>query len=83
MTVKITEGERGLYSKYLVKRTDGQDTHYKDKHFACAYYVLDITHDKHALPALAAYANSCEKEYPKLAEDLRRILRAVGYNYAG
>lgn len=63
----------GLYRKYDVRRTDGSDGH-DGKHYQCCYFVLDLTHDPHALPALAAYANSCEADYPMLAHDLRGIV---------
>lgn len=59
----------GLYDKYRVIRTDGQSEPGK-KHAGCEYFVLDLTHDPHALPALKAYADSCCVQYPALAEDL-------------
>lgn len=42
------------------------------KHFGCAYFVLDCDHDPHAKAALKAYADSCRADYPKLAADLDR-----------
>lgn len=66
-----TEAQRGLYAKYLpITRADGQSAP-GEKHDGCEYFVLDITHDPHALPALHAYALSCESDYPALAADLR------------
>jgi hypothetical protein len=62
--------ERGLYGKYHVERTDGSSEPGK-KHEDCAYFVLDLTHDRNAPPALIAYAAACEAEYPVLARDLR------------
>jgi hypothetical protein len=59
----------GLYNKFKVERTDGKSAKGK-KHYGCEYFVLDLTHDPHALPALRAYAESCEAEYPALAADL-------------
>lgn len=59
--------KRGLYNKYNVARTDGNP---EGKHSACTYFVLDLDHDPHALPALVAYIQSCEKDYPVLAADL-------------
>lgn len=41
------------------------------KHYGCEYFVLDLAHDKFAAPALEAYADACEKEYPLLAADIR------------
>jgi hypothetical protein len=60
---------RGLYDKFIVERTDGTSATGK-KHDGCEYFVLDMTHDPHALPALAAYIRSCETEFPLLAADL-------------
>lgn len=60
---------RGLYHKFTIKRTDGQSAPGR-KHDGCQYFVLDVTHDVHAIPALLAYAKSCRKEYPLLARDL-------------
>jgi len=60
---------RGLYNKFIVRRTDGSDAP-GEKHDGCTYFVLDLEHDKHALPALRAYARSCESTHPQLARDL-------------
>ncbi len=62
----------GLYGKYKVERTDGRSGPGK-KHEDCRYFVLDLVHDKHAIPAILAYANSCEADYPALAKDLHLI----------
>lgn len=64
---------RGLYGKYSVERTDGSSDP-GGKHENCDYFVLDLTHDPHALPALRAYAESCEQDFPLLARDLRAKL---------
>lgn len=61
---------RGLYNKFEVRRVDGSSEP-GGKHHGCEYFVLDLTHDKHAPAALLAYANSCAAEYPLLAADLR------------
>ena len=69
--------EAGLYAKFrTIERTDGQSAP-GQKHHGCDYFVLDLTHDPHALPALAAYAESCASEYPALARDLRVKLGAL------
>lgn len=62
---------KGLYRKYSVERTDGKDDKPGDKHFSCCLFVLDLTHDEHAIPAIQAYIESCKSEYPQLAADLR------------
>jgi len=66
----------GLYDKFRVERTDGTSA-VGQKHDGCEYFVLDLDHDPHALPALKAYAESCRASYPALARDLDsgRILR--------
>jgi len=61
---------RGLYEKFQVYRTDRTDRKPGDKHFKCDYFVLDLTHDPHALAAVRAYADSCRADYPQLAADL-------------
>lgn len=60
---------RGLYQKYQVWRVNDLN----GKHARCSYFVLDPHHDRHAAAALKAYADSCETEYPVLADDLRRM----------
>jgi len=60
---------RGLYGKFRIERTDGKSAP-GEKHDGCDYFVLDLTHDPHARPALMAYAKSCAEEYPLLAADL-------------
>ena len=61
---------RGLYSKYMVRRTDGSSGP-GGKHEHCDFFVLDLVHDRHAVIALAAYAESCEADYPALYDDLQ------------
>lgn len=62
--------EQGLFRKFDVRRVDGSDAP-GGKHHGCRYFVLDVDHDQHAVDALIAYANSCEKTHPELARDLR------------
>ena len=59
----------GLYRKFYIKRVDGRSGR-SHKHYNCDYFVLDITHDPFAMPALRAYVNACRDEYPLLAADL-------------
>jgi hypothetical protein len=61
------DNERGMYRKFKVSRRNDPE----GKHDDCRYFVLDIDHDKHARPALEAYAQSCEELFPALAADLR------------
>ncbi len=61
---------RGLYGKFWVRRTDGRHVP-GEKHDGCDYFVLDLTHDPHAIPAIRAYADSCGRDgYELLARDL-------------
>lgn len=64
---------RGIYRKFNVTRTDGSSEP-GGKHEHCRYFVLDLDHDPHAAPALAAYARSCSKTHPVLAADLLAML---------
>lgn len=63
----MSDKERGFYTKYAVKRLNDPT----GKHRECEYYVLDLVHDRHAAPAMLAYSDSCEAEFPALANDLR------------
>jgi len=69
----IDQHQLGLYGKFNVTRTDGKDapggSHEHDQ-----YFVLNLTTDKHSTPALIAYIESCESEYPALAADLRALV---------
>ncbi len=56
----------GLYPKYKVERIKDPD----GKHDLCFFFVLDLDHDPFAFPALAAYIEHCQKEYPVLAAEL-------------
>jgi hypothetical protein len=70
-----TQG-RGLFAKFRVERLTSSSRGID--HTDCRYFVLDITHDPHALPAALTYADSCESEYPFLAQDIRLMVRAAG-----
>lgn len=70
----MNDTERGLYRKYKVERTDGSSGK-GGKHERCEYFILDLEHDKHAKAALKAYAESCAKEFPELAKDLREMMK--------
>jgi hypothetical protein len=66
---------RGITDKFRISRTDGTSEP-GGKHHACDYFVLDLDHDPFAIPALRAYADACEAEYPLLAADLRAKIAA-------
>lgn len=72
--------DKGIYEKFKVVRTDGSSRAGK-KHEHCAYFVLDLQHDKHALAALRAYAKSCRAEYPQLAADLDAVTSSDDPNW--
>ncbi len=63
---------KGLYEKFTVTRTDGKSGP-GAKHEGCKYFVLDLIHDKHAVAAIYAYAESCKNEYPLLSKDLNAL----------
>lgn len=62
---------QGLFRKWLVQRVDGKDQDVLDKHYNCQCFVLDVTHDPAAKPALEAYAFAIEATHPALARDIR------------
>jgi hypothetical protein len=57
---------RGLYGKYNVERTDGEE--------AGACFVLAYEKDPYAWVALCEYVDECKDEYPQLAADLTEEL---------
>lgn len=69
----MSDISHGLYRKYNVERTDGSSV-FGGKHEKCFYFVLDVTHDIHSLPALKAYADSCRDQFPELAMDIDGLL---------
>lgn len=80
MSTDTKDPTRGLYGKFHVQRTDGQSAP-GEKHDSCDYFVLDITHDPFALPALKAYADACRAEFPALATDLDEIRQRRSQRY--
>lgn len=66
MTTTDPDTKRGLYGKYRVEKSNGKPTG--------PVFVLAYATDPHARVALAAYADSCETDYPQLAADLRASL---------
>lgn len=59
-----------IFDKFHVIRTDSTDGP-GGKHDGCEYFVLDLTHDPYAEPAIMAYADACEITHPTLAADIR------------
>ncbi len=70
----IDKQNLGIYPKFQVIRADGRDAP-GQKHENDEYFVLNLTTDKYAIPAISAYAKSCDQDYPLLAADLRTIVR--------
>lgn len=68
---------RGMFHKFNVSRTDGSSD-IGGKHEGCSYFVLDLTHDPYAIPAIKAYADICDSDYPLLARDLRAAINKEG-----
>lgn len=65
----IPAEQQGLFRKFEVRRVDGSDRP-GGKHHGCRYFVLDMRHDPHAMPALRAYALSCAATHPQLSADI-------------
>ncbi len=70
-STRATDKERGLYRKYIIERVDGSSAPGR-KHHDCDCFVLDLTHDPFAIPAIKAYIEACRAEYPLLAADLEK-----------
>lgn len=64
-----SEATEGLHRKYSVRRLNDD----AGKHHECEFFVLDWLHDKFAVPAMRAYADACEVEFPVLADELRKL----------
>jgi hypothetical protein len=64
----------GLYKKFEVQRVDGQSAPGL-KHDGCEYFVIDLTHDEFAGPAILAYGLACAEKYPYLSSDLVSLAR--------
>jgi hypothetical protein len=69
---------RGIFGKFKIERTDGRSER-GEKHYGCAYFVLDLSHDEHAKVVMQAYADSCRAEYPLLAKDIDRWVAGEDY----
>lgn len=71
---------RGLYNKFRVSRTDGTSRKGK-KHHECRYFVLDVDHDPHMVPAMIAYAQSASRDgYNLLASDIMgQVMKSPAY----
>jgi hypothetical protein len=68
----MTDAQGGLHAKFHVERLTPSSRGIA--HDDCQYFVLDVTHDPLAAPALLAYAEHCESGYPQLAADLRALV---------
>ena len=83
---QLSDEGRGLYRKHYVRKIDDPT----GKHRNCFFFVLDLTHDPHAIPAARAYADSCRGRYPILARELesfnpsraRVVKKKMKKNYA-
>jgi hypothetical protein len=68
-----SDAQLGLYRKFNVTRHDPTG-----KHEDCFYFVLDVDHDRMAIPALEAYIIAAEEHgYNSLASDLRGVVAAA------
>ena len=65
----MSQPDGPLTGKFHIERTDGRDAE-GEKHAACKYFVLDLSHDPFAVDAILAYVESCRENYPILADSL-------------
>lgn len=69
----------GLGDKYYVHRVDMRDAP-GEKHYRCAYFVLDLTHDPFARWAAREYANIIADSNQELASDILALLNTIARN---
>lgn len=77
-----TDKERGLYSKFIVERTDGRDQPGGDRENA-RYFVLDYVNDPVAREAVRTYCSFAlalgfEKLYDELMDALDEVEKKYG-----
>lgn len=72
---QVNQKTTGLYDKFEISRR-GRDRPGGNRQGA-EYVVLDLTHDRHALPALRSYRDAAAGEYPLLAEGLAGRIAAM------
>lgn len=63
----MSDQERGVYGKYIIKKADGSRIGYED-----CFFVLKLNDDEAARKAMLVYAQECGNE--KLADDIRRCV---------
>lgn len=78
--------DRGLYAKYRAFKIEGANEVMPGvsirvggipvEEVTSPFFLVKFD-DPYAPDALRAYADSCEAEYPNLAGDLRRIVKAL------
>lgn len=71
-----TEYDGLSQKKFTVKRLDGEDTP-GGRHEHDRYFVLNLSSDRAARVAAAAYAAACEPRRPRLCRDLRNLLKEL------
>lgn len=70
--------DRGLYRKYeLLRVNEDGSLRYQ---VTDPFFALRFATDPYAIPALAAYADACEAEFPALAADLRHTISVIPTN---
>lgn len=75
--------EDKAYNKFVVFRKDGGSLP-GFKHEGCRYFVLDLDHDRLAVPALRAYAAEARlKGHPGLAVDLDQKAKELEQKIGG
>jgi len=67
---------RGFYKKYEVRRID-----FKPGREDSQYFVLDVTHDPYAIPALQAYRDALPEDWHALRNDLDRLIAGQRFNH--
>lgn len=65
----VERDQRGWHNKFRVARIDGEHKAGK-KHDGCEYFVLDLTHDPHAVATVMLYGQHVYFRRPGLYRDI-------------
>lgn len=68
--LRANAGTVDPHNAFIVERTDGRSKR-GEKHHSCTYYVIDLRRDPLWKRLLTVYADSCAKDFPMLARELR------------
>jgi hypothetical protein len=72
----VEDKRNKLQQKYYVERIDERDRAGGDR-VDSKYFVLDYVHDPYSVPALEAYSQACDQDFPNLAAEIRALVKQI------